>query len=218
MKTRPLQKNRTAALTRIEVIAIIACVVVLGIFLLLPALARARDKAQRASCQCRLKQIGLAFRTWEGDYGDLYPMRVPTSKGGSQELLAGTSLFRHFAVMSNEINNPMILACPSDDRKPAQSFASMSNTNLSYFVGLDASETMPAMWLAGDRNLVTNGVPVVPGLVVITSSDNVTWSDKMHHDAGNIGLADGSVEQSSSANVQKVFQFSGTNLARLAVP
>ena len=218
MKITRLQKRRTAALTRTEVIAIIAGVTLLGAFLLVPALAKARDKAQRASCQCRLKQLGLSFRTWEGDFTNHYPMSVSISDGGSMQWQAGSNLFRHFSLMSNEINNTVILVCPSDDRQPAKDFATMSNTNLSYFAGLDADETMPAMFLAGDRNLVTNGIPVVPGLVVITSTDTVTWSDKMHHGAGNVGLADGSVQQTSELSLRPLIQYSGTNVIRLAMP
>ncbi len=218
MKITRLQNRRTAALTRTEVLGIVACVAVLGAFLLLPALAKAREKAQRASCQCRLKQLGLSFRTWEGDFTNQYPMSVSINDGCSKEWQAGRNLFRHFSLMSKELNNPVILVCPSDDRPPAKSFATMSNTNLSYFVGLDADETMPAMFLTGDRNLVTNGVPVVPGLLVITAKDTVTWSDKMHRDAGNVGLADGSVQQTSNASFPPLILNSGTNVIRLAIP
>ena len=152
-------------------------------------------------------------------------MTVPTAKGGSQEALAGTNMFRHFAVMSNEINNPRILICPADDRQPAQNFTTMANTNLSYFAGLDADETMPAMFLAGDRNLVTNGVPAKAGLVVFTAADTLGWSQTIHMGAGNVGLADGSVQQTGSASLQQLLRSAGTILkfnsvptTRLAVP
>ena len=45
--------------------------------LLLPALARAKKKAQRINCVNNLKQVGLAFRLWGGDNDDKYPPRVP---------------------------------------------------------------------------------------------------------------------------------------------
>jgi len=200
-----------------EVLVITACLFLLGI-ILLPGLAKARDKSRRADCQCRLKQIGLAFRTWEGDFTNLYPMSISTNNGGSKEYLAGSNLYRHFLVMSNEINNPTILNCPSDDRRPAKDWDTLRNNNLSYFVGLDADETTPAMLLAGDRNLVTNGAPVTPGLVIITNYATVTWSEKMHKFCGEVGLADGSVQQTASASLNILLQSSGTNPTRLAVP
>jgi hypothetical protein len=208
----------SSGLARREVLAIVVCVSLLGIFALLPALAKAQAKARRASCQCRLKQMGLAFRTWEGDFSDVYPMSVPVAQGGSKECQAGSNLFRHFTVMSNEINNPLILVCPADTRKPAKDFQHFSNTNLSYFVGLDADETRPAMWLDGDRNLVTNGAPAAPGLVVLTPQDTVTWSQTMHQGAGDIGLADGSVQQTGPESLRSLQISSGTNLIRLAMP
>ena len=180
--------------------------------------APSRDVATRLNCYNNLQQIGLAYRTWEGDYGDLYPMSVPVTKGGSRESAAGPTLFRHYQVMSNEINNPNILVCPADDRSAAANFAAMSNSNLSYFVGLDADESLPAMILSGDRNLITNGQPVKPGLVSITLSDTVAFSDKIHNLVGNVGLADGSVQRPDNTKVPAIFRNSRTNLTRLAVP
>jgi hypothetical protein len=181
-------------------------------------LNRAKTTSNRAWCSNFLKEVGFACREWEGDHDDKNPMSVSITNGGSMEWLAGTNMFKHFQIMSNEISSPFVLACPSDDRKPANDFATLSNSNISYFVGLDADETLPAMILAGDRNLVTNGVEVVPGLVVITPNTTVGWSGKMHKFAGNFGLADGSVQQSTSAVLQTYFSRTGTNVNRLAVP
>jgi D-aminopeptidase len=97
-------------------------------------------------------------------------------------------------------------------------FANLSNSNLSYFVGLNADETFPTMILSGDRNLVTNGTDVVPGLVIVTTQTTVGWSAKMHNLAGNFGLADGSVQQGTGAGLQTYFSRTGTNINRLAVP
>lgn len=215
---RPRATPRQSGLTRIEVAAIIACVFLLGIFLLLPALAKAQQKAQRASCINNLMQIGIAFRTWGQDFSKHYPMDVPVSLGGTREWLAGSNAFRHFVVMSNLFISPRPLICPSDDRQAAVDFAHMSNQNLSYFVGLDADELRPNMWLAGDRNLVTNTVATVPGLVLITEEDNVAWSKTMHKGAGNIALSDGSVEDTTTADLREPTLEAGTNLIRLAVP
>jgi prepilin-type processing-associated H-X9-DG protein len=134
------------------------------------------------------------------------------------ESAAGSNLFRHFIVMTGEINNPRLLVCPADTRKAAPDFQHFSNLNLSYFVGLDTDETRPSMWLTGDRNLVTNGVPVVPGLVVLGQGNKVGWSQTMHKGAGNIGLADGSVQQASDGSLPGLLQKTGTNVNRLAVP
>src|SRR5690349_14906480 len=132
--TRSQPVNR--AFSVLELLIIIAILAILA-GLLLPALAKAKEKAKRAQCQNNLKQVGLAFRVWEGDYSDLYPARVPKSKGGVKEDAADA--FRSFQVMSNELNNPKILVCAADpDRQPAANFIRFSNRNVSYFVGVDA--------------------------------------------------------------------------------
>jgi prepilin-type processing-associated H-X9-DG protein len=232
MKTVIITTRRASkeidALTLVEVLVVIVVVVVL-VAIVLSALARRKAPPSRAYCQNNLKAIGIAFRTWEGDHNDKYPMQVSTNAGGSMEWNSGNYAYRHFQVMSNELNNPIIMLCPKDDRRPPPAtalpdgglvigFSNISNTNISYFVSLDADETFPAMMLAGDRNLVTNGVPVIPGMVVIPPNTTVSWSSKMHNGEGNLLLADGSVQFARSAGLKGFVQVSGTNQIRLAVP
>ena len=223
MKTRRRTKLSSArGLALIEVVFVIGVVVLLVFVAVLPLVGwpapKAKDREKGARCQNNLKQVGLAFRTWEGDHADRYPMSVSTNEGGSREWLAGGSMFRHLQAMSNEINNPNIVVCPSDDRKAAPDFVNLRNSNISYFIGLDADETKPAMWLAGDRNLVTNGVKLGPGLAVITTNHTIGWSTNMHNLRGNVLLTDGSVQQASSKSLPALLQYTGTNSSRLAVP
>jgi len=206
------------AFTLIELIVIIFCVVMLGA-LVVGGLSRAREQAHSSCCNCNLKQIGLSFRTWSGDHEDRFPMSVSTNKGGSLEWASGPGMFRHFQVMSNELNNPIVLVCPRDNRKPAKDFTNFSNTNLSYFAAFDGDETYPAMPLAGDWNLTKSNLALGPGLAVFnTSVDIAGWSKKLHKERGNLGICDGSVQNATSAGLQLYFQRSGTNVLRLAIP
>jgi prepilin-type N-terminal cleavage/methylation domain-containing protein len=173
-KDRPVEamkkmlKKRTA-FTLIELLVVIAIIAILAA-MLLPALARAKARAQRINCVNNLKQVGLSFRIWGQDNGDRFPMRVASNEGGppNQATLPtvnGPSPYTYqiFGVMSNELSTPKVIVCPSDERQAHTNFSMLAgnstdgryliNTYVSYFVGKDADETNPGMLLSGDRNL-----------------------------------------------------------------
>jgi hypothetical protein len=95
--------------------------------LLLPALAKAKDRAQTINCVSNMKQVGLAARIWSADNGSKFPP--------------------DFATMSNELGNPKILVCPGDRSKTvATSWSTFSPGNVSYDYlepGLDENAVAP---------------------------------------------------------------------------
>ena len=207
-----------------EVLVVIAGIVVLAA-LFLPAFAASERKAQRIHCLNNLVQIGLATRVWEGDHFNHPPMQASETNNGTIELLsadipASQLVLWNFLVMSNELTTPYILHCPSDERTTAvKDFNSgFGNTNISYFVNPAGSEDNPQMIFTGDDNLATNGTPVSSGLLNLTTNTTVTWTADCHYRSGNIGLADGSVQQVREDTLQHALQPSGTNTTRLAIP
>jgi competence protein ComGC len=198
---------------------VILAVLALLAAMLLPALSGAHAKARQIQCDNNLKQCGLAFRIWEGDYNDEYPMDVPMAKGGTKEFDTGADTFRHFQVMSNELSTPKILICPADTRTVADNFAVLKNQNVSYFVSLDASETLPQMFLDGDRNLTSDDQPE-NGILKLVPGQSLSWTPSIHVNQGNIGLADGSVQQFSDSGLHRALQNSGalTNTWRISLP
>jgi competence protein ComGC len=194
--------HRNRALTKIEVVVIVAILAILAA-LFLPALAAAKRKSSRIGCTGNLKQVGIAFRLWEGDNGDKYPMAVSVTNGGAMELLATGNVAACFQVMSNELSTPKILLCPEDTKRTAATNFStgFSDANISYFVSPDAVETYPQMILDGDDNLLVDGKPVQPGILSFWTNQTIAWTKDRHHGVGNIGMADGSVMSVTSGGL-----------------
>jgi prepilin-type N-terminal cleavage/methylation domain-containing protein len=267
--------KKIRAFTLIELLVVIAIIAILAA-LLLPALAKAKQKAQRIACTNNQKQVALAFRLFAQDNSDSFPMKLRMNQGGAQEAVGrlarganqtdgfdpGTAnsasvgaikcsgVFGMFFAMSNELATPKILFCPAEYqalRAAATTFTGTSggttppgtvyyinDYNSSYFVGIDAQDINPGMFLLGDHNMGTcpSGNPPLPagtgvaGTIYgdalanwpvvgsgpptgITSDTWVGWADNMHMKLGNVALADGSVTTFTKSALQAALGTTG---------
>lgn len=188
--------------------------------LVLPWLAKRKARSSRINCINNLKQIGVGFRSWALDQGDRFPMRVSVTNWGTMEFCLTTNVFVHFQALSNELNTPRILHCPNDTgRIPAVTFTNgIGNSNISYFVGLDADQTRPDWLLAGDRN-VTDGPLPASRMIQARSNCPISWTREVHDRVGNIVLADGSAQSLiSTRQLREVVNRMGAATNRLAIP
>lgn len=210
-------QGRSNAYTLLEMFVVISTIALVAL-LLLPSFARPTMKINRINCTNNLKQVGLAFRMWSDDNG-AYPMQFRTNDFDGPSYAVQQKTYVYYQAMSNELSTPKIVVCPQDaKRTPGTNFSTdFDNSKVSYFVGLDATETNANMFLAGDRH-ISNGTKPLNHLLDLKTNQPVSWTQEIHNSLGNVALADGSVQAYTSAGLQRALQNTGTNLTRLALP
>jgi type II secretory pathway pseudopilin PulG len=206
-----------SGLTLIEILFVVTALVFVA-FILLPSMVRVSKRFPRITCVNNLKQVGLSFRIYSGDNHDRYPMNIGTTN--NPVVNEATPVYQYFNLIANELgNSPKDVICPSDlKRKAAKDFTNFSNSNISYFIGLDSNENLPQTMVSGDRN-ITNGFAPKDGLLAITTNQMVGFTDEIHLKQGNIALGDGSVQQVSSTRLRSdIISNTGMATNRIKLP
>jgi prepilin-type N-terminal cleavage/methylation domain-containing protein len=195
---RAAQSSRSSAFTLIELLVVIAIIAILAA-LLLPALARAKDKAKLTECINNVKQIGLGLRLWSNDNEHKFPWKISVADGGSS--LTPPEWIDHFRAASNELITPKVLTCPKDVAKAISTDwgSTAGLDNVSYFAGISAEEQQPLTLLAGDANITGGRGALEPTWDnLFGSSIDATFDNTVHVGRGNMGLSDGSVSTMTS--------------------
>jgi hypothetical protein len=232
--------HSNAAFTRIELL-VVGLILVLLAAVLVPGMIQRKRSAQVVTCINNLKKVALCELLWMNDNAKgQVSWQISTNERGTSEFVKEGKLFPHLQVLafSNELFTPTILVCPADNRKPAKSFGSLADSNLSYFVNLDGNpyrgvpfhlDEIRQVVMLGDRN-ITNGTPPRAGILTIAESNyrSLEWDPRMHNQGrkpsessiGNVATLDGAVHTMRATNLQRAFEYQvfGDVTNRLAIP
>jgi prepilin-type N-terminal cleavage/methylation domain-containing protein len=211
-------KAKISGFTLIELLVVI-CVIAVLAAMLLPALVGG-GPSKMSKCINNLRQIDLGLVIFANDNQGRFPMQVSVTNGGTMEFIYSEHTFPHFQKLRSYGLEPKNFICIFEtNRQAAVSFEALNDLNISYFLNADASTNNPSRTiLAGDRFLQVKGQSIQPGLFVLTTNSNVSWTPNFHVSGGVLAFTDGHAEFGRSDKLNSFIQQQPVTTNRFCIP
>lgn len=148
-------------------------------------------------CQGNLRELHFALIMWPQSGPAEPPWQSPY---GTQKLTNSGMVSPHFRALTNELKNLRCLVCPGDDRLAAKSWSEFSDSNISYFINLDSTESKPSRICLGDRG-IRSSAQTTNQMFIVSSNATYEWKPLIHNQRGSIVRSDGSVSAQNNAGI-----------------
>ena len=173
------------------------------VLMLMPALGKAKSRANRIKCVSNLKQISTSLKSYASDNDDNFPWQRKQDRAP----IIGTTHSQVWMSVSRDLGNPKLLRSPCEkERTEALSFSALTTGNLttgdiSYWFCPIADELMPATCLVGTRNIGTGAAGT------FNLPNTTTWAGKimpgLDSGMGQVALSDGSSSQYNDTDLSR---------------